>query len=199
MNVNLIEHDGLLAVNSPFNREFAGGARKLGGKWNPDLKAWMFPTDIRESVHALLLSHYGWAPAAAAVKIRLTATNDVSAENGPCMAGVVPVVAASGRDTGAFPCDGVSVLSGVIRSGGSAKYWKTLVRKGTVCVVRDVPESALGTIDADSDWTYEVMRPEPKQDGAAIAEMAAEIKRRAASQCVPLAALIGELRKDLPV
>ena len=67
MNTDIIisETDfGKIAVSSPFNPDFVKGAKRLGGKWSGDTKAWLFDARDRGRVEDLLATCYGYSAAA---------------------------------------------------------------------------------------------------------------------------------------
>jgi len=48
-----------VAVASPYDKRFVEGAKRLGGKWFPDEKVWVFPLEAKSKVMTLTKKVYG--------------------------------------------------------------------------------------------------------------------------------------------
>ena len=48
-----------VVTRTPYAREFPACAKKLGGRWNPDYKVWVFPKTAEDAVRALVQEVYG--------------------------------------------------------------------------------------------------------------------------------------------
>jgi len=132
-------------VLSPYNASFVGGAKRLGGRWDPEHKLWRFAPTLEAEVRALCAKIFGAgedALLADVCTVRITADYSAMVECGPIIYRGRVVAAASDRDGGARPGPDVSLISGKIGSGGSMKYWKTTIDEGTVLEVRNVPRAA---------------------------------------------------------
>ncbi|GEM_PF-366351 len=133
-------------VASPYNPDFAPAAKRLGGRWEPTTRTWLFDLRDEARVRDLCRRIYGTDGTVATgdlVTLRLTATCDVASDvHGGLYAAGRQIAHASGRDSGARLGGGIVVLSGRVTSGGSVKNWYTVMREGAVVLIRDVPREA---------------------------------------------------------
>ncbi len=51
--------NGVVVARTPYAREFPVCAKKLGGRWLPDYKVWVFPRSAEDAVRALVAEVYG--------------------------------------------------------------------------------------------------------------------------------------------
>ena len=61
MNVSIIDVDDELVVSTPYVPEFPPAARKLGGRWQPADKTWVFDSRDKAAVQDLCRSLFGTA------------------------------------------------------------------------------------------------------------------------------------------
>ena len=59
MNISIETKDKTVVAISPFNPDLPGPAKKLGGKWSPSIKAWLFDSRDEARVRELYRSIYG--------------------------------------------------------------------------------------------------------------------------------------------
>jgi len=57
--IKVVVGEGLLKVNSPYNREFVSFARMRGGKWSDAQKVWMFDPRDEFAVRSVLIDIFG--------------------------------------------------------------------------------------------------------------------------------------------
>lgn len=144
MSVQITPADGgKIQVTSPYNSEFVGAAKQLGGRWNLRARVWQFDARDEQQVRDLLIKTYGTDGTAtsdvASVLMHLNyRTSDVWREKRFEGLGRT-LVSVYGRDSGAKLGEGVSVVSGRITSGGSRKNFCVEADENTVLRVRDVP------------------------------------------------------------
>lgn len=146
-----LDGDNLIII-TPYNASFIEDLKKSISerKWNGSLKAWIVPKKNLETVENLIKKHYGVSGKSSETKtLKIEAIDDVDSN---CRESVqisgIPIVRATGRDSGAWVCDGVSLISGEISSKGSVKNWFTQVKKGTILTIT-VP---LDFILEDGNW-----------------------------------------------
>ena len=94
------------------------------------------------------------------VEVRLVAKEDLDERCAPVTAGGRRIAGANGRDSGARTCEGVSLVSGRIGSGGSRANWHTTVSKGATFEVHDAPIGWLRMIDGRY-WDAAQLRRDP--------------------------------------
>lgn len=180
-------------VNAPYHPNFPTGAKRLGGKWNPAEKVWVFDLRDEDRVRELCNQIYGSdahviggkgerAPVEL-VTLRLRAKSEVSAHTSAVFAAGRCVARATGRDSGARLGDGVVLLEGQATSGGSMKNWYTVVCEGSVLEIRDVPRAAAEKELAESsEWDGEIVeQAQPEHNplaGFSDEQLLAEIRRR---------------------
>lgn len=58
MSVSVTQKLATLSVSSPYSDRFVAGAKKLGGRWDPDSRTWAFPLAMRPHLRALLVDAY---------------------------------------------------------------------------------------------------------------------------------------------
>jgi len=151
MNVTITVNEKHIQVVSPYNPDFPGKARALGGKWKSP--AWVFDIRDEERVRDLCRDVYGedGRMPVDTVTIRCTATRRRAEGTGGIFLGGRQLAYATGRDSGARLGGGVIVLEGAFNSGGSVKNWVTQCAEGTVFEVRDLPRAKLADVEAE-DW-----------------------------------------------
>jgi hypothetical protein len=50
--------NSVVVARTPYAREFPNCAKKLGGRWSPDYKVWVFPRTAEDAVRALVAEVY---------------------------------------------------------------------------------------------------------------------------------------------
>jgi len=158
MTVRIERKGTSLAVTCPYNPGFGRKAKEIAGQWDSNGKTWNFDVRNEELVRNLLIDVYGTDDSATAelvsVKLVITLPDEEECQVGPTcgvlvIAGRV-VAAASGRDSGARLGEGVVVVSGGFKSGGSMKNWATMAKPNTVVILHDVPRAVAEK--AVSNW-----------------------------------------------
>jgi hypothetical protein len=111
-----------------YNKYLVKKCQNLGGRWDAENKTWIFSSIVADKVDEL--DELYNSPA---VTVELTARGD------EVYAGIdavhfcgYPIARATGRDSGATLGDGVSMIKGKIKSGGSVKNWATCITGGAV-------------------------------------------------------------------
>lgn len=142
MTMNITIQSDTALIDVPFNTRFVAQIKRIGGRWMPDQKRWAVDVRNVEHVRAAMLDCYGRTDVSAddMVTVRVTVGDKgIGVRRGSVeMFGRV-VARAWSRDEGARTGDGVVFLEGGPDSGGSMKYWETIVYAGSVFLVRDVP------------------------------------------------------------
>lgn len=175
-----------IKVESAYNPSLPNPAKKLGGKWNPAEKVWVFDLRDENRVAELYRNIYGEFPADGVTAPAETVTIRVTVDDGSwgweeTRGGLFlfgrQVAYASGRDSGARLGGGVVVISGKgFGSGGSVKNWRTICEPNTVFEIRDIPKAALNNDSLPSKLTYEVVGEATNRD-ALVAEKEALLAR----------------------
>lgn len=129
--VNLIRENGQVRVQTTYNSEFVTKAKNLGGKWDNNSKSWIFNESVLDYVKEILTQIYGVTGETPYATCTLVVKN-YSAE---VVTGAIElfgrtIARASGRDSGVSLGDGIVWINGKKESGGSTKYWKTIVENG---------------------------------------------------------------------
>ena len=142
---------GICTLRTPcYNSILVGKCRSLGGKWDPDVRAWVFSGLVSDEVD-LLDEIYN----SDLVGVELTAKDLVAELHAPVEFAGFSLAKATGRDSGAILCDGVALLSGKVRSGGSVKNWVTVIEEGTVLRL-EVPRLLIDSAD-QSDFDVKLI------------------------------------------
>lgn len=58
MSVQIVQKLATLFVSSPYSDRFVAGAKKLGGRWDPEGRTWEFPLAKQAHLRALLIEVY---------------------------------------------------------------------------------------------------------------------------------------------
>lgn len=157
--VNKIDRLNGFYIHSQYNPEFIEGARKLGGKWSSEERAWYFMDEVEPHVKDLCLRVYGkYVDEVGRVDLRVRLKPGWYADKAPLIVAGRILARAFGRDSGAKMEDGVIALQGGFTSGGSMKHWDTRTKGGedTVAVIYHVPrQKALEIIDDLPDGVLE--------------------------------------------
>lgn len=155
--------DGKAELYTPYSQDFVTKVRNIGGaRWSG--KAWAIPEESLERAREIMIECYGESDLEVAdmVDVKLTVVaEEVSIKHAGGTAFGKTIAKATGRDSGAWVCQDVELISGKIRSGGSVKNWRTEIDKGAVFALHSVPVSLLE--NAESDW-YEFEVLEKKQN-----------------------------------
>ncbi|AZI44068.1 hypothetical protein EHF33_14210 [Deinococcus psychrotolerans] len=157
--LHLIEKgEGRVAIFAPYTEDFADRARKMGAKWREVTglrKAWCFPEGTHAAAVAAAVEVFGVAPATTdeprCMSVRVKVHDDAgwSQAAAPALLLGYEIAVARGRDSGARPGEGVSILTGEIGAGGSVKHWTSTVSGGTEILLRDFPASWLDALQED--------------------------------------------------
>lgn len=160
--VKVEEKNGELQVFTPYSSDFVTQARSAGGKWSSSRKCWLFDARSMAVVKDILISCYGTdGTPCELVSIKITAKKNIIEYSAGIEIMGRPIARASGRDSGARVGDGVSLLTGVITSGGSIKNWATKINEGTEIIMHDMPKSVLEHVF--DDWNVEIYEVTPSR------------------------------------
>ena len=185
MNTDIIisETDfGKIAVYSPFNPDFVKAAKRLGGKWSGDTKAWLFDARDRGRVEDLLATCYGYtvAPSGELATVRIVLDEDNAGTNEVFFVGRC-ICWRRGRALPVKIAEEVVIIDGEFpASAGSVRYPAVIRGSRTVTIeVRDVPVEALAAekelhferIDADTQAQREALIAERERLIARLAQI----------------------------
>lgn len=157
---------GKIEVRAEYHPDFPAAVRGLNGKFEKPY--WYFDSRDEIRIREICRSIYGTdgtdgtsdKPTAT---IRATAVDDISQSAagvyllGRCIA------YATGRDSGARLGGNVVLISGRASSGGSVKNWTTVIRKGSMFEIRDLPEGALSLPFNERQWQWQRYTPAGSQ------------------------------------
>ena len=144
MKVEIKKVGEQIIAKSEYHPDLPREAKKLGGRWNPERKAWVFDARDFDRVRKLYRNTYGTDGSdngeTVTIKAELTSEDEDFERCGGYYLGPVCIGRAFGRDSGAKLSSNIVCLQGGLTSGGSVKNWATVVRKGTVIEIRDLPK-----------------------------------------------------------
>lgn len=143
-----VNSNSKIILKSQFNYWLVNKCKKLGGKWDSEDKVWVFSDVVKDEVEELDFIYNSEL-----VSIELTAAKNLQSICDSISFLGYDIVTATGRDSGAVPCDGVSFMSGEISSGGSHANWQTFMEAGTKVRLK-VPVELLNS-KSDSDFIVE--------------------------------------------
>lgn len=161
MSVSIKKNETRLTVVSPYNPSFVRWAKTRKGQFDRAQNAWVFDVRDEEDVRKRCIDIYGTdgdAPVDMVdVRIRLITEESKKARCEAIYVAGRQVARAWGKSTGAKLGDGCILVSGRIDSGGSVSNWETIISKGTVLELRDLPASKVESIDT-SEWEVTIVR-----------------------------------------
>lgn len=182
MKITIDAEAGKAYVYTPYNAEFVGKIRNVGGaKWDSDKRAWTVPAETVQEVRQIMRAVYGeddLPSGGKSVSVRLTFERGYSTLCRPVTLMGKTVAVAYGRDTGAKVGTDVVFLEGEPDSGGSAKNWRTVIPAGAVVVLKNVPESKAKE-EMPNGVIAEIIE-ESGPDKAALLEEKARLEKRLA-------------------
>jgi hypothetical protein len=169
MTIKIVENNGKIAIDSPYNARFVSKIKAAGAKWNATGKTWDMDSRSIETAREILREVYGMddRPPTDLVDVRVATHKDLEFEQRAAVLFGRTIARAWGRDTGAKVGDGVSFIEGRPTSGGSMKNWITKIRKGSVIEIFDVPKSMLENLNPEV-ITVEIIKHDGKINRAAL-------------------------------
>lgn len=149
MSVQIKEEGDLIKIYFPYHEDAKLKIKRLGAKWDGD--CWTISRKLRKEVSETLIRYFGTDGASnlKTVDVELKAKIVIYGCCEPVSVLSKIVSRATGRDSGAYAGHDVALLSGTIKSGGSAKNWKTIVKEGTVFKLINVNKKEITDLDTE--------------------------------------------------
>lgn len=157
-------------VYTPYNANFVRRIKNIGGaKWDAAKKCWIIPVDTVDTCRDIMRDVYGRCDlqdsnTGKMLKLKLTFNEDYESQLSDVIFFGKTLCHAWGRDSGGRPGDDVAYLKGEPTSGGSAKYWCSVVPKGSVVVLSNVPEIFWKEHVQSDNLTVEILDEAPDKD-----------------------------------
>lgn len=153
IQITTTEGKDKLFVSTPYKHSFVSKIKKIGGIWDYSEKKWGVPKNNSLILSKLLKECFGNdGTPCETVDIEITLEKKLTAECEPVFLFGTVVAAARGRDSGAKVPENVAFLRGEVASGGSARYWQTIVKEGAQFIIYAVPRQA---IENRLDWKHD--------------------------------------------
>ncbi|WP_431781688.1 helix-turn-helix domain-containing protein [Streptomyces chumphonensis] len=157
-DVRIVSLDtGKLALVSPYHPDMPADARKIGGKWDRDNKAWIFDPRDENRVREMARRYFGTDGSSEADADLVTVRVDLGAYEREQTARFAGRVIARRRSRDAdieLGRDVVLVEGRLAGPGGSVRYPQLGVADGTIVEIRDLPRAALQAEDVED---YEIV------------------------------------------
>ena len=166
MKIQIEKIDDKIYVYSPYNEYLPYRAKKNGGRWNPELKCWIYAASAEPEVKEMYTEIYGYYTDEKidCVNLLCVAGSEASITRaGLDLAGIV-IAQAVGRDSGAKTSANVLLKTGNFYSGGSNQYWETIARDGTTFKVLDVPRIIAEKLVKNPEWCTSITIEEAVED-----------------------------------
>ena len=171
-DVTITDRGNTTLLVSPYNKDIPAEAKRIGGRWNPTLRAWEFDIRDRDKVEQLAARFYGYTPAdtGETVTIRVNAydyvPDDYREYNKVVVAGRI-VATRPSRDADVRLARNVILHSGAFAGRGGSRNSPCIIgdngdRPEPVLEIRDLPTGALSLLDKDSK-PYELVDGDPKR------------------------------------
>ena len=143
-NIRIEIEGGLALIYAPYHKDFVREIKNIGGaRWDPKSKAWGVSVASLPTVREILMDIYGETDISgeqAMHDVEVTALERIESICGPVQVMGKTLARAYHRDSGARPGPDVDLIEGNIRSDGSLSRWKSVVEKGAVFRLYNVPE-----------------------------------------------------------
>ncbi len=140
-NLGIEIEDGKAYLKTPYNPDFARRIKTLGGRWDSSSRRWFVNEQSVESARKVMREVYGEDDQEEDAKVTVVATFDEE-QSAMCdsywMFGK-SIARAFNRDKGAQVGEEAAFVEGSPLSGGSVKYWKTIIPAGSVVEIYNVP------------------------------------------------------------
>lgn len=153
--ITITELAGLLSVVAPYDKKFVAAARRAGGKWSRDARAWVFDARDRGAVEAALTECYGWAPAGAPTgDFHVTLTSSNAGDKEVRIMGRA-IARRWRRDSTVVIGEGVAVVTGDFPGRAGSLSRPAILDMGdapVTLVVRDLPVSVMADEDLVSAY-----------------------------------------------
>ncbi len=137
-----IDGEKIVAV-TPYNPDWPALAKRIGGRWNPEIKAWTFNPRDEDKVRELAIRLFGTdgeTGMAATVTVQYDIYSAFNNYTDDCWLFGRKIAWRPKRDDTVRLGDGVIILKGGFKpSGGSMKYPEIAPLDGTILEIRDVP------------------------------------------------------------
>ncbi|KPY97918.1 hypothetical protein ALQ37_200095 [Pseudomonas syringae pv. aptata] len=167
------EDKAAIKVFCPYDDQFIKGAGNSSGKFSNSQNCWIFPARSEAKTRALLIEIFGTDDTATSPKVdvRVTFPNMYYANKDAIRLAGRMLARATSRDSGAILGDDVELVSGWVRSDGSAKNWETRTSEGSVYEIFDFEASKLEELRALDFIEVEVIGGEEIEDTITIKEL----------------------------
>lgn len=122
-------NSGKYSIDCPYNKKFIARIKELGGEWKSftdGSKKWVIDPEALELAKDCLRDIYGTDGTVQVESIRVRAELDTEVRGDFELFGRT-IIRVLGRDSGVRPSEGVIIVSGKAKSGGSVKNPKTIL------------------------------------------------------------------------
>jgi hypothetical protein len=153
-DVSIIELEGMIFLVSPYAREFPKEAKRIGGLWDSERKAWRFDARDKSRVMELAREFWGYEPGddAQGVTVRIDPWRHL--DEGVVRFAGRRIAWRPSRDAEVRLSKNVVVAEGrFMSSGGSASSPSIGIepeREPAVLEIRDLPATALSIVKQDT-------------------------------------------------
>lgn len=161
-DVTITTTGGQTVAETPYNTAWSAGAKRIGGRWDPDRKAWTFDARNEKRARALARRIYGTdgdpAELADIVTVRVhVARHEVNRWEQGAYAEFAGrrIATRRGRNAPVHLPVGVVLVAGEFPDrGGSMRYPAIGAADDVVVEIRDLPRAALAV---ESESSYEIV------------------------------------------
>lgn len=167
--------DGQAYLTTPYNPVYVQRIKQLGARWDASSKRWRINEQSIYAARKIMREVYGEDDQKHGEKVTVIATFDKTQSalcSAYCLLGKI-IAQAYGRDTGAKVGPDAAFVEGAPLSGGSVKNWETIIPKGSVVEIYNVPRSfAEQEIERseseNNEISFEIKNASGKIDRAAL-------------------------------
>ena len=190
MTVRTARANGLFYMYTPYSRDFIAKIKTIGSAhWDGGVKAWTVPEDNAAAAKEILRACYGedGDPDGKTYEVRIRVPQGYVKEKDVISFMGKRLAVAYWRDSGARTGDDVVLSKGSVYSGGSAKYWDTIIEKGSEFTLHHVGECRIH----DTDDQIEVLSVREETAADCISSLQEE-KSRLLERLAKINKLLGE-------
>ena len=173
---------GKAAVYTPYYPDFIDKIKRKTGKWDAGQGAWIIEASAIDAVRKAMREEYGRDDQSVGetVRVRLTFLDSWYEDKGPVALLGRILSRAYSRDGGGKAGEGVIYINGRPSSGGSKNNWRSIVPKGSVIELPNIPKALVEgyeiegveiEIMPETFIDVEALRAERERCAARIAEI----------------------------
>ena len=175
MDIKIVLGSSSINIYTPYNKVFVIKIKNIGSaRWNSSNKCWTVPKEYIDNVRNIMVDVFGYSDIDRneTIDVKIKFLEDSFACKESIRVFGKDISSAYNRDSGARVGRDVVLISGKIKSGGSAKCWRSEVSAGSVFYLSKVNKNIFEKEKDDLPYKIEIL--EIREDMEEISELIAE-------------------------